>query len=442
MKGKFFLTAGIYGVLYALVSGCYSAVAHNPLWLVVMIPLFLLIHAVPGFFSLKTKSKRLKGCYHGTVLLTAFSISVLLSLLQHGAMAFRLLPEDWQSLVWSVVVSVCTHTLLFWNGIIWVYLTSVQLGIKRRIIGIACGMIPVANLMALGFILATTYREVETEIAHQRRNEARKADRVCATRYPVLLVHGVFFRDSRYFNYWGRIPSELEENGAAIFYGNHQSASSVDAAAEELAVRIREVLAETGAEKVNLIAHSKGGLDCRRALANPEICAMVASLTTINTPHRGCLFADYLLTKIPQSTIEKTARLYNSALKRLGDPDPDFLAAISDLTESACRERNRQLPDPMGVYCQSVGSTVRRATGGKFPLNFSYHLVKYFGGANDGLVGDTSFPWGENHILLTPSGRRGISHGDMIDLNRENIPGFDVREFYVNLLKDLKDKGM
>lgn len=29
----------------------------------------------------------------------------------------------------------------------------------------------------------------------------------------------------------------------------------------------------------------------------------------------------------------------------------------------------------------------------------------------------------------------------MIDLNRENIPGFDVREFYVNLVKDLKEKG-
>ena len=29
----------------------------------------------------------------------------------------------------------------------------------------------------------------------------------------------------------------------------------------------------------------------------------------------------------------------------------------------------------------------------------------------------------------------------MIDLNRENIEGFDVREFYVNLVKDLKEKG-
>jgi triacylglycerol lipase len=29
----------------------------------------------------------------------------------------------------------------------------------------------------------------------------------------------------------------------------------------------------------------------------------------------------------------------------------------------------------------------------------------------------------------------------MIDLNRENIDGFDVREFYVQLVSDLKNKG-
>ena len=30
----------------------------------------------------------------------------------------------------------------------------------------------------------------------------------------------------------------------------------------------------------------------------------------------------------------------------------------------------------------------------------------------------------------------------MIDLNRENIKGFDVREFYVNPVQDLKDSGL
>ena len=67
--------------------------------------------------------------------------------------------------------------------------------------------------------------------------------------------------------------------------------------------------------------------------------------------------------------------------------------------------------------------------------------MKYFDGPNDGLVAEDSFPWGESFTFLTTKGKRGISHGDMIDLNRENIPDFDVREFYVNLVSGLREKG-
>jgi triacylglycerol lipase len=68
--------------------------------------------------------------------------------------------------------------------------------------------------------------------------------------------------------------------------------------------------------------------------------------------------------------------------------------------------------------------------------------VKYFDGPNDGLVGEESFSWGERYEYLEPAGDRGISHGDMIDLNRENIDGFDVREFYVDLVHGLKERGL
>ena len=60
---------------------------------------------------------------------------------------------------------------------------------------------------------------------------------------------------------------------------------------------------------------------------------------------------------------------------------------------------------------------------------------------NDGLVAENSFPWGCDYTFLTTNTKRGISHGDMIDLNRENIKGFDVREFYVQLVAGLKKMG-
>jgi triacylglycerol lipase len=79
---------------------------------------------------------------------------------------------------------------------------------------------------------------------------------------------------------------------------------------------------------------------------------------------------------------------------------------------------------------------------GQFPLNLSYRYVKNFDGENDGLVGEASFAWGEKYILLRSKGTRGISHGDVIDLNRENIRDFDVRAFYSELVSDLRNRGL
>ena len=111
----------------------------------------------------------------------------------------------------------------------------------------------------------------------------------------------MFFRDSAKFNYWGRVPKELEKNGATIFYGEHQSAASIENSADELAKRIKKIIDETGCEKLNIIAHSKGGIDTRMAIHKFGIQPYVASLTTINTPHRGCNFSDYVLNKMPEN---------------------------------------------------------------------------------------------------------------------------------------------
>ena len=137
----------------------------------------------------------------------------------------------------------------------------------------------------------------------------------------------------------------------------------------------------------------------------------------------------------------KVANTYNAALRKLGEQEADFLAAVNDLTDSHCKQLDAQMPTPEGVLCQSIGSVLSSANSGIFPLSLSYHLVNYFSGENDGLVDETSFKWGENYILLRSTEKRGISHGDMIDLNRQNFKGFDVREFYVNLVSDLKNKG-
>ena len=341
----------------------------------------------------------------------------------------------------GVLWAVLLEAIVFWNGMIRVYLTSVQLGLKHRVLAALCGWIPILNIWYLRKIIRITADEAEFETEKWELDTARAESEICKTKYPILLVHGVFFRDFRYVNYWGRIPKELQRNGATVYYGQQQSAAAVEDSGRELADRIRQILAETGCEKVNIIAHSKGGLDSRAAIAHAGCAPCVASLTTINTPHRGCIFAEYLLKKIPAAARQKIADTYNAALKRLGDEAPDFLAAVTDLTASACEARNAATPDAPCVFYQSVMSYCRKAQHGKFPLNMTYPIVKHFDGLNDGLVAVDSAKWGDQFTLLEPRGHRGISHGDVVDLNRENIPGFDVREFYVSLVADLKNRG-
>lgn len=439
----------IYSLLLFFVANLYSisGIYQMPsvyIWFFILV--FAAINLYPSFTVRKILTKKLRNCAKGCECLKLFLLSTAFSVLYSilgwvGLLPLATLTEAVRFWLLNSLFVFLAESVLFWTGIVRIYLSADQLGIRWRIIGIFCGMIPVVHLFVLAKLIRIASAEVTFENEKLMQNKKRKPEAVCQTKYPILLVHGVFFRDSNFFNYWGRIPGELEENGATIYYGNQSSAASVEECARELDENIRQIISETNCEKLNIIAHSKGGLDCRYALSALGTDAFVASLTTINTPHRGCEFADYLLNKIPESQKNLVAAAYNRALRKIGDPNPDFLKAVNSLTSRECQKRNEEIKDSPSVYYQSIGSRLSVATSGRFPLNMTYHAIRLFDGFNDGLVGETSFPWGESYRFLHTPEKRGISHGDMIDLNRENFDGFDVREFYVGLVHELKERG-
>lgn len=149
------------------------------------------------------------------------------------------------------------------------------------------------------------------------------------------MVHGIFFRDWQLINYWGRIPKELTRNGAVLYYGEQQSSAAVAESAAELRDQIQKIIAETGCGKVNIIAHSKGGLDSRYAISHLGMDRYVASLTTINTPHRGCVFAQELMDRLPASLVRWIGIRYNAIFQKLGDLSPNFIAGVTDLRADA-----------------------------------------------------------------------------------------------------------
>ena len=377
----------------------------------------------------------------GAALLSAFLLSI-------GLQAVLLLvwrlrePSAFAAGWWRwLLMCLVADSLVFWNGILRVYLCAPVLGAKWRVLGLLCGWIPVVHLVVLGHILRLVYFDIHAEEERAARNARRAGQRVCATRYPLVLIHGVFFRDVRYLNYWGRIPAQLEQNGATVYYGGQQSALSVADSAAEIAAAVRRIVADTGCGRVNLIAHSKGGLDARYACSRLGLAPLVASLTTSNTRHRGCAFADWLLSRVSPRFRDGVARTYNAALRRLGDSTPDFLAAVNDLTADRCAQLNAVLPDAPGVYYQSTASCIHKPLRGAFPLCLTHDFVGLFDGENDGLVSVTSAAWGARCIRLDTPAPEGISHADMIDMSRRNRPDFDVCEWYVELVSDLKSRG-
>lgn len=114
------------------------------------------------------------------------------------------------------------------------------------------------------------------------------------TKYPIVFVHGVAgFKNIGPMEYWNGIPADLQANGATTFVTQVSPFESTEVRGEQLIRQVEEILAITGAAKVNLIGHSHGGPTIR--YVGGVLPGKVASLTTVSGVNRGSAFADLLL---------------------------------------------------------------------------------------------------------------------------------------------------
>ncbi|MEG1537401.1 MAG: triacylglycerol lipase [Clostridiales bacterium] len=385
---------------------------------------------------------RLRAMIGGYEILVCCMQVILLEMI-FCVLALIINQDGWLKLVVNLLVFMPILAILLINGFFRVLINSSRLRVMWRVLLLTCWWVPIFNLYIFWRVLKGVHDEYYFALARLELDVVHSENQDCKTRYPLLLVHGIFFRDWQHINYWGRVPQALLKCGATIFYGGQQSAAPIAASAAELQENLQKILKQTGMDKVNIIAHSKGGLDSRYVISKLGMAPYVASLTTINTPHRGCLFVQRLLALLPRKILGQIALRYNGLFRKLGDKNPDFRGGICALTTDYCRKFNEDVLDADGVYYQSVMSTMHSPKNAAFPLNITWRLVnKYDKQPNDGLVARESALWGTFLGEVAVKGKRGVSHGDMIDLLREDIPGFDVREFYIELVKKLKAKGL
>jgi triacylglycerol lipase len=229
------------------------------------------------------------------------------------------------------------------------------------------------------------------------------------TSYPIVLVHGLFgFDDILGVKYWHNIPETLEEGGAQVFVAQVAGAQSSEIRGEQLLFQIEEILALTGASKVNLIGHSHGGLSSRYVAAvRPDL---VASVTTVGAPNQGSKVADFVR-RVPEDSIAEAAiNAVTTAFANLldflsgGGYVQDPLAALGSLTTKGTQAFNKKYPAALpkepcgegpikveGIYYFSWGGT--RVMTNAFDLSdpaLKAASWAFNGEPNDGLVSSCS----------------------------------------------------
>ncbi|MEX2601403.1 MAG: hypothetical protein WD355_07130 [Balneolaceae bacterium] len=258
--------------------------------------------------------------------------------------------------------------------------------------------------------------------------------------HPVLLCHG-----------YGAIasvvnPSPLYEvclilrkHGVLAFAPNIVPYATIEIRAEQWAERIHTLVETYSFEKLHIIAHSMGGLDLRYALNHADIAPYTASLTSVATPHRGTILAEFVL-NTPGLVKEKLGEFANWFGNNLFPKSKsDSVGAIHQLTREYVREQfNPANPDVAGIPYYSYSAASGKGTGQ--PVNTIYryqnNLIFEEEGPNDSFVSVESAKWGE-HLGTAP-----ISHIEQMHINVSKERKKLVENFWVNLCKDISNKEL
>jgi triacylglycerol lipase len=250
----------------------------------------------------------------------------------------------------------------------------------------------------------------------------RRADAFCLfncsytkTKYPIVLAHGLAGFDELFgvYDYWYRIPSELRDGGAAVYVTQVSPLNSPQARGEMLIDQIETIVAITGKAKVNLIGHSQGGLDIRYVRAvRPDL---VASVTTVGSPHKGADLADFLAANFQngafgQAVFNALGGAAGTLLSLVyGSDDPtDAGAALNGLTTAGLAQYNAQYPAGVpttacGQGTATVGGIRNYSWSGTGILTNALDVSDaamgvsslFYAEANDGLVGRCSSHFGQ-----------------------------------------------
>ncbi|MDX5372082.1 MAG: triacylglycerol lipase [Pseudomonadaceae bacterium] len=257
------------------------------------------------------------------------------------------------------------------------------------------------------------------------------------TKNPIVLVPGIFAFDSiATIDYWYKIPSALQSQGAKVHVPKINAFDSSAKRGESLIAQLEQIRAASGGtvKKFNLIGHSQGGVTARYVMnTRPDL---VASVTTLNSPHKGSPLADLVTGVAPPGSLQGVAfdvfanavgNLVNLMSNNKKSPS-DVRAMLAEFNKNGAAANNAAYPVGIpstacgqGPETASInGNTVRMySMSGTAPLTHVLDIsdplfgVTYlafgFSEANDGVTGRCSSHFGKvlkdnyfmNHLDIT-----------------------------------------
>lgn len=242
-----------------------------------------------------------------------------------------------------------------------------------------------------------------------------KTSNYANTKYPIVLAHGAsgFSAIAGIYDYFYGIPQDLSRAGANVYVTQMSALNGYDLRGEQLLTQVEDIVAITGAQKVNLIGHSQGSQAIRYVAG--LVPQKVASVTSVGGPNMGSPIADQLL-----PVLEKAGPIspllvapLNAFLKLVGISsgkayEQDALASLSSLTTANAVAFNNRFPQ--GIPSQYCGNGASKVNGINYyswsgagtytnPLNIASPLLGATGllinEASDGLVTSCSSHLGQ-----------------------------------------------
>jgi triacylglycerol lipase len=285
------------------------------------------------------------------------------------------------------------------------------------------------------------------------------------TQHPIMLVQGILAFDSiAGIDYWYKISEKLESEGAQVYTAHINALSGSVQRGEQLIEELDNIRAvDPSIQKFNLVAHSQGGLTSRYVMSvRPDL---VASLTTMGSPHQGAPIVDLLNNVFPDNSllgnayefIGNAAGSLIDALSGDGVAKGDMRALTNEFTTAGAASFNATYPaglpisscgegpssvslngHDISLYSWGGGVTFTNALD---PLDYLFTTtgLLFAGESNDGITGSCSSHFGK---VIRDDYR--MNHGDLINqvLGLHTLFDTDPLSVYRTHANRLKTAGL